>query len=62
MKTIMNIDKLSKISELEAFLSGSQAVAFSVANGKDESYAWIQRTLIKFDYMRLGNSPKKNNK
>tara|TARA_A100001037_G_scaffold273962_1_gene271285 strand:+ start:142 stop:1386 length:1245 start_codon:yes stop_codon:yes gene_type:complete len=52
----MNIDKLSKISELEAFLSGSQAVAFSVANGKDETYAWIQRTLIKFDYMRLKRS------
>ena len=28
-------------------------MAFTVANSKDETYAWIQKMLIKFGYMRI---------
>ncbi len=50
---IMNIDKLTTIQELEDFLSGSQAIGFRVTSTKDETYSWIQKTLVKFDYVRL---------
>lgn len=49
----MNLDKLSKTTELDNFLSGNQSIAFSVTGSKDETYAWIQKTLIQFSYMTL---------
>jgi transposase InsO family protein len=53
MKTIMNIDDLTDVSQLADFLSGSQPVAFSVLGGKDDLYRWIQGVLVKFGYMAL---------
>jgi len=53
MNTIMNIDKLSKIEQVEDFLSGSQPIIFTVASTKDARYKWIQATLIKFRYRQL---------
>ncbi len=50
MKTIMNIDKLTTITELEQFLDGSQAVAFSILDDKQSKYSFIKKTLVKFQY------------
>lgn len=49
----MNINDLKRIEELDAFLSGSQAIAFVVASNKDERYCFIKRLLSKFNYSRL---------
>ena len=48
MKTIMNVDKLTTITELEQFLDGSQAVAFSILDDKQSKYSFIKKTLVKF--------------
>jgi len=45
MKTIMNIDKLTTILELEQFLNGSQTVGFSVLDTKQTKYSFITKTL-----------------
>ena len=51
MKTIMTIQNLTTIKELEQFLQGNQLVAFSVLGKKAERYEFIQKTLIKFRYI-----------
>ncbi len=48
MKTIMNAEDLTTISQLIAFLEGTQPVAFEVASNKDSRYQWVQRILVKF--------------
>jgi len=45
MKTIMNIDKLSSITELQNFLDGSQAIAFTVLDTKQAKYSFIKKYL-----------------
>lgn len=54
----MNIDNLMSVSDIEAFLNGSQAIAFSVASSKDERYAFIERILKRFGYARLKRQEK----
>ena len=51
MKTIMNIDNLTQIEHLKAFLEGSQQIAYSVPGDKPERYRLIQKVLVKFDYL-----------
>src|SRR5664280_1913346 len=58
MKSIMNINDLNTIEQMEHFLTGSQAVAFLVASSKDECYLGIQRTLVKFRYASLNKRSK----
>jgi len=53
MKTIMKLDDLTTIEQLAKFLSGTQAVAFSVISNTDDCYRWIQRELTKFRYRSL---------
>ena len=53
MKAIMNIENLTTIEELERFIQGNQAVAFTVLGDKNERYQFIQKTLIKFRYITL---------
>jgi transposase InsO family protein len=53
MKTIMKLEDLTTIDQLEDFLTGTQAVAFSVISDKDACYRWIQGELVKFRYRRL---------
>jgi len=53
MRTIMKLEDLTTIDQLEAFLTGTQAVAFSVTRDKDACYRWIQRELVKFRYLTL---------
>lgn len=53
MKTIMKLDNLRTIKEMEAFINGSQAIAFAVAADKDERYRFVDGVLKKFGYSRL---------
>jgi transposase InsO family protein len=53
MKTIMKLDDLTTIGQLTDFLSGTQAVAFSVISEKDACYLWLQKELAKFRYRVL---------
>ncbi len=39
MKTIMNIDNLTQIEHLAAFLKGNQQIAYSVPGDKAERFA-----------------------
>ena len=45
MKTLMKLEDLISIDQLADFLSGTQAVTFSVLSDKDVCYQWIQATL-----------------
>ena len=54
----MNIDKLTTTKSLEDFLQGNQAIAFSVLGDKSERYQFIQKILIKFQYMACLKSDK----
>jgi hypothetical protein len=45
MKAIMNLNALKNTEELQSFLNGSQAVAFSLPGKKEERYAFVQSTL-----------------
>lgn len=58
MKTIMNIDNLTNITQMEEFLEGSQAIAFSVAANADERYRFIEKTLKRFAYKYLKRKEK----
>ena len=53
MKTIMKLEDLTTIDQLTNFLSGTQAVAFSVISDTDACYRWIQGELVKFRYLKL---------
>lgn len=53
MNTIMNLDNLKTIDQMEAFLAGSQAIAFAVATNKDERYQFVEGILKRFGYLRL---------
>jgi len=58
MKTIMKLEDLTTIDQLEDFLSGTQAVAFSVLSDKDACYRWIQGELVKFRYLKISRQGK----
>jgi transposase len=58
MKAIMNIENLTTIIDLEHFIQGNQAVAFTVLGDKHERYQFIQKTLIKFRYLTLSKADK----
>lgn len=47
----MKLDDLTTTDQLRDFLSGTQAVAFSVLGDKDASYRWIQGELVRFRYL-----------
>jgi len=54
----MKLKDLCTIDQLEDFLTGAQAVAFTVADSKDARYQWIQRELVKFSYRNLSKHDK----
>jgi len=58
MITIMNLQALTTLPQLEDFLAGTQPVAFSVLSTKDERYQWIQASLITFEYLTLSKPHK----
>jgi len=49
----MNDQELTTLEQVRCFLEGTEALAFEI-RGKDESYAWIERTLLRFRYRQLG--------
>ncbi len=49
----MNLKALKNTHELQTFLDGSQAVAFSVPGNKSDRYAFIQSVLKQFHYRAL---------
>ena len=53
MNTIMNLDNLMSIAQMDDFLSGSQAIAFNISASKDERYHLVERILKRFSYFRL---------
>ena len=52
----MKLEQLTTIETILPFLDGTQAVAFCVANTKQERYQWIQKTLVAFRYFSLGKA------
>ena len=54
----MKLEDLVTIPQLTEFLSGTQAVAFSVLSDKDACYHWIQGELVKFHYLTLPRQDK----
>lgn len=49
----MNEKDLVTLDQVAQFLDGTQAVAFTLLDSKQDRYKWIQRTLIRFDYNKL---------
>ena len=54
----MKLDDLTTIAQLRDFLSGTQAVAFSVMDDKEASYRWIQGELVRFRYLHCPRQSK----
>ena len=57
MGTLMNDDELTTLEQVRGFVDGMQPVTFEI-RGKDACYAWIERTLLRFRYRRLGRAEK----
>jgi len=51
MKTIMKLEDVTTVAQLTDFLSGTQAVAFTVLSDKDARYRWIQGELVRFRHL-----------
>lgn len=49
----MKLDNLKTIEQMESFLNGSQAIAFTVASSKDERYQFVEGVLKRFGYLGL---------
>ncbi len=54
----MKLDNLKCIEQMRAFLSGSQAIAFTVATSKDERYRFVETILRRFSYAKLSRKDK----
>ena len=54
----MNIKDLKNTQELQTFLDGAQAVAFSVPGNKTARYSFIQSALKQFHYRALNKRQK----
>lgn len=50
---IMKLDNLSTIEQMESFINGSQAIAFTVAASKQERYRLVDSILKRFRYSSL---------
>jgi transposase InsO family protein len=58
MNTIMKLDNLKTIDQMEAFLAGSKAIAFAVATKKGERYQFVEKLLKRFSYQSLKRQDK----
>ena len=54
----MSLDQLTTIEAIQQFLNGTQAVAFAIATHKQERYRWVQKTLVKHQYILLNKRDK----
>jgi transposase InsO family protein len=57
MNTIMNDLEIKKLEQIKQFLLGTQGIDFKT-KARREKYAWIVRTLKKFNYHRLRKKDK----
>ncbi len=55
MKTIMNDSHIETLDQVRHFLDGAADMEIA-ASSKTECYLWIQRTLIRFQYLTLGKA------
>ena len=46
----MNLNELNTLEAIDAFLSGTQPVVFSVLDSKTERYRWLEKTLVQWRY------------
>ncbi len=53
----MNDNEITTLEQIHRFLEGTEVVAFAIED-KDERYAWMQRTLLRFRYRELGKQDK----
>ncbi len=49
----MKLDNIRTIEQMEAFLQGSQAIAFAVVSSKDERYHCVEKILNRMGYDHL---------
>lgn len=54
----MKLDNLNTIEQMEAFINGSQAIAFIVASSKTERYKLVEKVLRRFNYVGLKRANK----
>ncbi len=50
----MSLEQLNTLDAVKQFLDGTQEVIFNVAADKPERYRWVQKTLVKHQYLQLG--------
>jgi transposase InsO family protein len=55
MKTIMNDSHIETLEQVRHFLDGAADMEIAVAS-KTECYLWVQRTLIRFQYLTLSKT------
>ena len=53
----MDDSNASSLEQIQAFLGGSAPVRFA-GQGRDEVYAWAERTLVRHEYASLGKAEK----
>jgi hypothetical protein len=58
MNIMMNIEGLKTLTELEAFLEGTQMAVCNIPGGKQGHYDFIKRTLSRFAYSKLKKAEK----
>lgn len=58
MKTLMKLQDLTSVDQLQEFLSGTRAMSFSLISDKDECYRWLQGELGRFRYLHCSRADK----
>jgi transposase InsO family protein len=53
MQTLMDDSQITTLEQVRAFLEGTDRVEISISS-KADCYQWVQRTLIRFEYLTLG--------
>jgi hypothetical protein len=54
----MSLEQLNTIADVALFLAGTQAVAISLATAKQARYLWVQKTLVKHQYLLRSKADK----
>jgi len=54
----MDETRIRTLEEVESFLSGAGQARPVLLGGKDDAYAWIERTLVRFGYMFIDRKGK----
>ena len=57
MKTIMNDTQIKTLEQVRQFLAGTVDVELCI-DSKEDRYAWIQTTLVRFHYLQLSKADK----